>query len=77
MKRIGCGVGVRDGGFIELLALILVPVLLGAAAGMVVVRRLALPLISLSIAEGGGGSGERIEARQRKHSPVPKYLGAG
>lgn len=28
-------------------------------------------------AEGGGGRGVRVEARQRKHSPLPKYLGAG
>lgn len=24
-------------------------------------------------AEGGGGREERVEARQRKHSPLPKY----
>jgi hypothetical protein len=28
-------------------------------------------------AEGGGGSDARVDARQRKHSPLPKYLGAG
>ena len=83
MKRIGCGVGVREGGFslvplplVPLVPLLLVPLLLGGPAEMVVVRMLALPS-SLSIREGGGGRGERTEARQRKHSPVPKYLGAG
>jgi hypothetical protein len=28
-------------------------------------------------AEGGGGREDITEARQRKHSPVPKYLGDG
>jgi hypothetical protein len=73
------GVGARDGGF-ELG----VGPLEGfkreeeeeGGAAMVVVRELAVEGVS-SIVEGGGGRGDRTEARQRKHSPVPKYLGAG
>ena len=39
---------------------------------MVVVR-----VMLLVLADGGGGSEAETEARQRKHSPLPKYLGAG
>lgn len=28
-------------------------------------------------ADGGGGREANVEARQRKHSPLPKYEGAG
>jgi hypothetical protein len=74
----GCGVGVREGGLEVLVWLLLWPLVLVlyGAPEMVVVRRLEL-LSSSSMREGGGGSGARTEARQRKHSPVPKYLGAG
>jgi hypothetical protein len=41
-------------------------------AWIVVVR----PRFVVSV-EGGGGSEVITEARQRKHSPVPKYLGDG
>lgn len=60
----------------------LLPPLFGGDGGedgppwMVEVRRLGL-VSSVSMRDGGGGSGARREARQRKHSPVPKYLGAG
>jgi hypothetical protein len=72
----GCGVGVREGGLEVLAWLLPLVLLLCGGPKMVVVRRLEL-LSSSSMREGGGGSGARTEARQRKHSPVPKYLGAG
>lgn len=40
---------------------------------MVVVR----PASALVSADGGGGSEASTEARQRKHSPLPKYFGFG
>lgn len=59
------GVEVREGGLSEGFF---------SEAEMVVVRDSEVE--RLSIREGGGGRGARTEARQRKHSPVPKYLGA-
>lgn len=44
----------------------------GEGACIVVVR----PRLVVS-ADGGGGSDASTEARQRKHSPVPKYFGDG
>jgi hypothetical protein len=44
--------------------------------GVVVMVGIAVLVFSSSV-DGGGGRGERTEARHRKHSPVPKYFGAG
>ncbi len=44
-----------------------------AELAMVVVR----PVTWFVSAEGGGGRDASTEARHRKHSPLPKYVGAG
>jgi hypothetical protein len=45
--------------------------LVGGGANVVLRVRLAVS------AEGGGGRDASTDARQRKHSPLPKYDGAG
>ena len=46
----------------------------GGGGGASVVFR---ELRSVVSADGGGGRGVIVEARQRKHSPLPKYVCAG
>lgn len=72
MKRIDCGEAGGFGGWSELLDAGGGPEEGEEVLWIVVVR----PRFVVS-AEGGGGSEVITEARQRKHSPVPKYLGDG